>query len=142
MDRFYPLTLRLYSVKKKFISLINFAKYCSKKIFGVLYYFTFRATNVCRRSAVIGSAFFFCFMAEKPCFLSSISVNYINCIALNHISKCNIFQIYQLDMAYNWMVNNIIRRKHIFVKNIKIETLVSQHMFGLTFQSPFSGHFI
>ena len=40
--------------------------------------------------------------------------------------------------AYNLMVNNIVRNKHIFVENNKIEILFSNYIFGLTFQSPSS----
>ena len=38
--------------------------------------------------------------------------------------------------AYNLMVNNIVRSKYIFVENNKIETLFSNYILGLTFQSP------
>ena len=39
--------------------------------------------------------------------------------------------------AYNLIVKNIVRSKYNFVENNKIETLFSNYIFGLTFQSPF-----
>ena len=38
--------------------------------------------------------------------------------------------------AYNLMVNNIVRGKHILVENNKTEILFSNYTFALTFQSP------
>ena len=40
--------------------------------------------------------------------------------------------------AYNLMVNNIVRSQYNFVESNKIETLFSNFIFGLTFQSPSS----
>ena len=38
--------------------------------------------------------------------------------------------------AYNLMINNIARSKHIFMENNENEKLFSNYIFGLTFQSP------
>ena len=36
--------------------------------------------------------------------------------------------------VYNLVVNNIVRKKYIFVENNKVETLFCNYIFGLTFQ--------
>ena len=55
------------------------------------------------------------------------------------MTKCVLEHGFEYNCSENpEMVNNIIRSKHIFVDNNKIEILFSNYIFGLTFQSPSS----